>query len=534
MIRWAARIGGRGLMYLIVGLEMMVLSSIVASQELNRALDSEPGIDLEIVRARAHKDPFRGAYVSGASALDLDGRQVALPSKRLEPGDKVLVFFAVEPPRRPRITRVQRGRRGAPPFSPTSFSLPGTVRGREDTRRSGGEGLVARVGDPTVWIQLALPASIPVDDSAVDELAGPSLIRARLHKGFLGHRYLDDVRLIGRGWSSDVSVVHDPKRDRLVVLTPREMPYRESAEDDKPQTDVFFFDAQGAEAGAATVSGRMVEGVVDPAEGHLLALVSDQRWGHSEVSLARVGEDGRVTQRGTLIAFNRILGWDPAASAVWTLVGLAPPRGQGPFFIERVTLAGPQAPRLGPFTSVPRSVLAHGDAVWVVETEQHRLTRLDLASGRTVREYRDLNGPTDIATDGGSAYVIEANRTQLTRVSADGRVLWRVPRFEGLAWVLAVPATGEAWAGASMFDGKPAGIVRVGPDGSIAAAGAGIKPEARADWRGRRLTTTAVRSARTGYLYLLDQRGIVIVGPDGALLKRLEGYRFPKEQRVRG
>jgi hypothetical protein len=526
---------GRGLMYVIVGLEVLVLSSIVGSQELNRALDSEPGVDLELVRARARKDPFRGAYVWGESALDLDGRQVALPPERLQPGDEVLVFFAVEPPGRPKITRVQRGSRGAPRFSPTSFTIPGTVRGRDDTRIGGGAGLVARVGDPPVTIQLALPASIPIDDSALDALTGPSLIRARLHKGFLEHRYLDDVRLIGRGWPSDVSLVYDSKRDRLVVLAPREMPYREWSEEAKPQTEVFFFDALGAEAGTATVSGRVVEGVVDPEDGHLLALVSDQRWGQSEVSLARIGEDGQVVQRSTLIAFDRILGLEPGG--VWTLVGLAPSRTKGakaPYFVERVTFAGPQSPRLGPFASVPRSVVSRGGAVWVIETEQHRLTRLDLASGRTVREYRDLNGPTDIAVDATSAYVIEANRTQLTRLSADGRALWRVPRFQGLAWILTVPATGEAWAGASTYDGKPAGVVRIGADGSISVVRAGIKTELRPDWRGRRLTVDAVRSARTGDLYLLDNRSIVILSPDGAVLKRLEGYRFPKEQRVRG
>jgi hypothetical protein len=521
-------------MYVIVGLEMLILSSIVGSQELNRALDSEPGVDLEIVRARARKDPFRGAYVWGESALDLDGRQAALPPERLRPGDKVLVFFAAEPPGRPRITQVQRGSRRAPPFSATSFTIPGTVRGRDDTRISGSEGLIARIGDPPVTIQLALAATIPIDDSALAELTGPSLIRARLHKGYLEHRYLDNVRLIGRGWPSDVSLVYDPRRDRLVVLAPREMPYRESSADDKPQTEVFFFDALGAEVGAATVSGRVVEGVANPGDGHLLALVSDQRWGYSEVSLARVGENGQVIQRSAFIAFDRILGLDPAVSGVWTLVGLAPSRAKAPYFVELVTFAGPQSPRLGPFASVPRRVLSQGGEVWVVETEQHRLTRLELASGRTTREYRDLNGPTEIAVDAGSAFVIEANRTQLTKVSDDGRVLWRIPRFHGLAWVLADPATGGVWAGASMFDGKPAGIVKVGPEGSISAVTAGIKTDVRADWRGRRLTVDAVRSARNGSLYLLDNRGIAIVGPDGALLKRLEGYRFPKEQRVRG
>jgi hypothetical protein len=44
--------------------------------------------------------------------------------------------------------------------------------------------------------------------------------------------------------------------------------------------------------GATVIAGRVVEAVVDPAEGHLLALVSDQRWGHHEVSLTRIRADG--------------------------------------------------------------------------------------------------------------------------------------------------------------------------------------------------------------------------------------------------
>lgn len=534
MIRLPARSSGRGLMYLVVGLEMLVLSSIVASQELNRALDSEPGVDLEIVRARARKDPFRGAYVSGESALDLDGRDATLPPERLQPGDRVLVYFDVEPARRPRITRVQRGSRGAPPFSETSFTIPGTVSGRSEGRSLASErGLVARIGDPPVSIHLELPASIPVDDSAVAELAGPSLIHARLHKGFLEHRYLDDVRLIGRGWAPEASFVYDPKRDRLVVLAPREVPYRGSTSEDKPRTDVFVFDALGTEVGAATVVGRVVEGVVDPGDGHLLALVSEQRWGHSEVSLTRIAQDGQVIQRSAPVAFDRILGFDPATSGVWTLAGRASSRSAGPYFIERMTFAGAQGPRLGPFVSVPRSVHSQPGEVWVVETEQHRVTRLDPASGQPLREYRDLNGPTDIAVETGSVYVIEANRTQLTKLSDDGRVLWRVPRFQGLAWVLADAGTGGGWVGASMFDGRAAGILRVGPDGSIAPVAAGSTAEGRADWRRRRLAADAVRSARHGGLYLLDNRGLAILNADGGLLKRVDGYRFPKEQRVR-
>ncbi len=136
MIGRPARFSTRLLMYLIVGLEMLALSAIVASQELNRALDAGPGVELEIANARARKDPFRGGYVSGTGLLDLNGGKVMLPAEPLERGDKVLVFFAVEPGLRPRITGVQRGARGAPPFSSMAFTIPGTVRGKLRTGRS--------------------------------------------------------------------------------------------------------------------------------------------------------------------------------------------------------------------------------------------------------------------------------------------------------------------------------------------------------------------------------------------------------------
>jgi hypothetical protein len=64
---------------------------------------------------------------------------------------------------------------------------------------------------------------------------------------------------------------------------------------------------------------------------------------------------------------------------------------------------------------------------------------------------------TEIAVDGGSLLVIEADGTQLSRFALDGRPLWRVPRFEGLAWVLADPGTGGGWVGAARFEGKPGG-----------------------------------------------------------------------------
>ncbi|MBI2116445.1 MAG: hypothetical protein HYT85_15375, partial [candidate division NC10 bacterium] len=104
----ARRWSRRGLMYLIVGVQVLILGAIVASQEINRALDSSLPVDLEISQAQARKDPFRGAAVSGQPALDLDGTNATVPAERFQPGERVLVFFAREPGRRPRITQVER------------------------------------------------------------------------------------------------------------------------------------------------------------------------------------------------------------------------------------------------------------------------------------------------------------------------------------------------------------------------------------------------------------------------------------------
>ncbi len=535
MILSVTRIGRRGLMYLLVGLQMLVLATIVASHELNIALDSGLAVDVEVAQARARKDPFRGAYVSGSPALDLDGRAAALPSAPLQPGDRVIVFCTVEAGRRPRIMRVERAGGDDPPFSAAAFTIPGTVRTKESDRPfSAREGsLVARVGNPPVAIELALPASIAVDDSALGRFTGPSLVRASLHKGFLGHRFLSDVRLVGHGWTHEVSFAYDGRQARLMVLSPRDsFGVRPASADVTPRTDVFFFDGLGTDLRAVEVPGRLSGLVAHPGTGQLLALVSDQRWG-AEVALARIGDDGHVVQRSMPITLDRILGFDDATEGIFTSTASPSSAQAQAHFVERMTFAGPRGPRLGPFASAPRAVVARDGQAWVIETEQHRITRLDLASGRTLREYRDLNGPTDVAVEGGSLYVIEANRSQLARISDDGRVLWRIPRFSGLAWVIPEPGTGAGWVGAATFEGRSGGVFRFEPDGSIARIAGLTKPAERVVWRPRRLGRDAVLSVRDRRLYVLDDRAIVVLGTDGTLLKRLEGFRPPTEESLR-
>lgn len=528
----------RALMYLIVAVQVAIMGAIVASQEINIALDSGAGVDVELTGARAVKDPFRGAHVSGHSALDLDGRAAALPSGRLKPGEHVLVFFSAEDGQRPRVARVERRRRGDDPsFSPQSFSIPGRVRGADGERwsvRSGG--LVARVGQPAAHVELDLPASIPVDESALHHLTGTGVIRANLRHGFLGHRYLTNVRLVAQGWPFDSSFAYDATRERLVVLAPRAHVAAAPSSSAQPlTTDVFFFDGVGQQMGSVQARGRLIDGAIDPADGSLLALVSDQPWGSNDLSLARIGEDGRVLQRSPPIDLNRVLGFDPITGGVWVLAGVATPRPEPPHSIERLTTAGVPGPKLGPFASVPRAVLSMDGEVWVVETSRHRVTRLDLASGRTLREYGDLNGPTKIAVDAGSLFVIEAEQTQLSNLAADGRVLWRVPRFQGLAWVVAEPGTGGGWVGASGFEGQPRGVFRVGPKGIVTRMPLAMTEAVQSFTRrpGPRLGANAVRESRHGRLYFQEPQAIVILGADGGLLRRVDSFRLAAAQPIR-
>lgn len=532
--RWSRR----GLMYLIVAIQVLILGIIVASQEINRALDGSVPVDLEISQAQARKDPFRGASISGQPALDLDGTKAALPPERMQPGERVLVFFAVEPGRRPRITQVERrGWRADPLFSADSFSVPGRVQreGRARSFSGGGRGLIARVGKPPVRVELDLPASIPIENTALEQLSGPSLIRASLRRGFLGHRYLTDVRLIGRGWTGEIGFAYDDARDRLIVLAPKQERFdpRHLSADRQGRTEIFFFDGEGKEVGSAELTGRLIEGAINPADGTLWGLLTKEAWGHANVHLVRVGENGQVMQQGQQIEYERVVGFRADEGAVWVLAGAPRSPLQPPFYLDSLTPGGLKGQRLGPFASKPRVVLSAGQQVWVVEPEQHRVTRLDGNTGRTEREYRDVNRPTEIAVDSGGLTLIEANQTQLSRFSLEGQLVWRIPRFQGLTWVIP-DGSGGGWVGAQRFEGREGGAFRYEPDGKISRVAGLVAPRVVSEWNRGRLAPEAVRAVKLGRLYVREGQAIAILGADGTLLKRIEGFRYKTEQRVRG
>jgi hypothetical protein len=522
----------RLVMYGLVAAQLLVLAAIIAPQALNMALDHGPSVDIEVVHARGAKDPFRGAYVSGQSALDLDVSTAPLPAG-LRGGDRVVVVFGVQPGRRPHVIAVQRGRQ-AKPFTATSFTILGRVvddREPMSYRRRDGR-VIAYVGKPAVSIDLDLPASIAVDDAALGRFSGPSIVRASLHAGYLGHRYFTDVQLTGRAWPSDVRFAYDNARERLVVFAARErmVMHGPSSAEAPLRSDLFVFDAAGKELSAAEVEGRVVDGTVD-ANGQVLALITSERWGQSEVSLVRLGDDGQSLQRGPPIAFERVLSFDAATGGLWIVAAPTSRPPQPPVFIQRATVAGLREPRLGPFDTMPKAVISVGDDVWVVQSDRHRITRLDAASGRVVREYRDLNAPVELAVDGHTLYVIEANRTQLTAIAEDGRILWRVPRFQGLTWAAPDPVTGGGWLAASTFEGAPAPLVRFSREGAITRVPTAARPLARGDWR-RHVGGDVVR-ARDGRLFFLEHEAIVILTPDGASATRVVGFRFPSGQRLR-
>jgi hypothetical protein len=198
---------------------------------------------------------------------------------------------------------------------------------------------------------------------------------------------------------------------------------------------------------------------------------------------------------------------------------------QPPFLVQRYGFDGFSGPRVGPIASRPRSLLVAERSLWIVETDEHRVSRYDL-SGTLRREYRDLNKPTEIAVDGGSLVVVEANQTQLTRFATDGSVLWRVPRFQGLAWVLPEPRTGAGWVAASRYENAPSGVFRYEADGRIVRLPFTTSPRAFSDSTRGRLAGDVIGDLGRGRFYVREGQAAAIVGTDGGLIRRVDTFRF--------
>jgi len=67
-----------------------------------------------------------------------------------------------------------------------------------------------------------------------------------------------------------------------------------------------------------------------------------------------------------------------------------------------------------------------------------------------------------------------------------------------------------------------------------AAPFARVLPATRPAYTSRALVPGAVRDPRHGRLYVREGQAIVILGADGTILERLFGFRYAREQRIRG
>ena len=518
----------RTLLYVLVGLQLALLGGIVAVHELNRALDLGPGVSLEIPRANASKDPFRGAAVSGYPALNLHGAHVAVPAG-LAPGDAVLVFFATQSGNPPRIVHVERRRWGADPlFGPELFSIPGRVVAPAESRtRRAAQRIVLGVGTPPVSVALDLPDTIPVADAALDQLTTPTPLLGDLRRGALGHRFLTDLYIAGQTFPPRMSLAYDPVRDRLAIAAGKSerIDRRPRLRDQPTLSDLFLFDGSGKEVASTEILGHVFETVYSPRHGAFLALLSEERYMAGPVRLVQLGEYGTFARRSPQIHSDRILGFDRDTGDTWALIGTTMASPQPPFVVQRFGLDGFTGPRIGPVASRPGALLVAERGVWIVETDEHRVSRYDL-SGTLRREYRDLNRPTDIAVDGGSLLVVEANRTQLTRFAADGSALWRVPRFQGLAWILPEPRTGGGWVAATRYESAAGGVFRYEADGRIVPFLRSISPRAVADGTRGRLAGDVVGDLSRRRFYVREGQAVAIAGTDGTFVRRVETFRF--------
>ncbi len=88
--------------------------------------------------------------------------------------------------------------------------------------------------------------------------------------------------------------------------------------------------------------------------------------------------------------------------------------------------------------------------------------------------------------------------------------------------------------GATHFEGKSGGVFRYDSSGKISLLSGDLKLWVANEWSRRRLGPDAVWAARQGRMYVREGQAIAVLRPDGTLLKRVEGFRYAKEQPLRG
>jgi hypothetical protein len=323
-----------------------------------------------------------------------------------------------------------------------------------------------------------------------------------------------------------MSLAYDPVRDRLAITAGQSGRVDRPRLPDQPaRSSLFLFDGSGKEMASTEIPGHIFEAVYSPFDGAYLALLSQERYPAGPVQLVQLREDGMIVRRSPQIHSDRILGFDRETGETWALIGTMMASPQPPFVVQRFGFEGFSGPRIGPLASRPRALLVAERSLWIVETDEHRVSRYDL-SGTLIREYRDLTTPTAIAVDAGNLLVVEANQTQLTRFASDGSVLWRLPRFQGLAWILPDRRTGGGWVAASRYENAPSGIFRYEADGRIVRLPLTIRPRASADWARGRLAGDVIGDLGRGRIYVREAQAVAVVGTDGTLIRRVDTFRF--------
>jgi hypothetical protein len=77
-------------------------------------------------------------------------------------------------------------------------------------------------------------------------------------------------------------------------------------------------------------------------------------------------------------------------------------------------------------------------------------------------------------------------------------------------------------------------VFRFDDEGKMSRLPLSVTPRMPDDWSQQRLGRDVARSDTTGRIYFRDPTGIVILEPDGTLVRRVEGFRFATERPLRG
>ncbi len=87
--------------------------------------------------------------------------------------------------------------------------------------------------------------------------------------------------------------------------------------------------------------------------------------------------------------------------------------------------------------------------------------------------------------------------------------------------------------GAQRFESQESGVFRYESDGRIFRLPVKIAPRMTGEWNRAPLAPETIRAIGQGRIYTRDSLAIVILSADGTILKRVEGFRYAQERRIR-